>query len=317
MPLYRLCVFFIYNNIESLLLAHEDTFASAFPLNVSKELAEQSLKQHNFTSWCDLLQYRLSHKWLRYFKCRLTTATLSQLPRFVGEALSCFRQLVELSRVAVVNRNDRSVVGYSTRRSIYATPTQRHSPRSADLSDFAKFLADKLPGSIKEVTEYAMYHRVGIRDSVVYRLLIHPEGLTFEYEECIERSTDYPSSGKVHPVHNRVPGRGTPFPFNRRVSGGRIRTTYLPWPRQAPCSLGHDHGERQRSKVELSLDGVVNANERSVVELLGQQDYLRQGHVSPTQCRRPCMLRGESPRKVTSTTRRSPFNRPRLADSAR
>ncbi|KAH8037570.1 hypothetical protein HPB51_013524 [Rhipicephalus microplus] len=96
--------------------------------------------------------------------------------------------------------------------------------------------------------KYAMYHRVGIRDSVFYRLLIHPEGLVFEYEECIERSTEDPSSGKVHPVHNRVPGRGTPFPFNRRVSGGRIRTTYLPFPRQAPCSLGHDHGERQRSK---------------------------------------------------------------------
>ncbi|KAH8037569.1 hypothetical protein HPB51_013523 [Rhipicephalus microplus] len=72
-----------------------------------------------------------------------------------------------------------------------------------------------------------------------------------------------------------------------------------------------------RQAVELSLDCVVNANEHSVVELLGQQDYLRQGHVSPTQCRRPCMLRGESPRKVTSTTRRSPCNRPRLEDSAR
>ncbi|KAL3256538.1 hypothetical protein MRX96_046597 [Rhipicephalus microplus] len=106
---YRLCVVFVYD-IASLLPAHQDTFASAFLLNISKELAEQSLKQQIFTSWCELLQHRLSRKWLRYIEYHLTTAILSQLPRFVCETLCCFRQLDKLSYVAAFNGDDRNVV---------------------------------------------------------------------------------------------------------------------------------------------------------------------------------------------------------------
>ncbi|KAL3256537.1 hypothetical protein MRX96_046596 [Rhipicephalus microplus] len=75
-----------------------------------KEFVEQSLKQQNFTSLYHLLPHHLSRKWLRYIKYHLTTAVLAQLPRFVCEALCCFRQLDELSLVAVLNGDDRSVM---------------------------------------------------------------------------------------------------------------------------------------------------------------------------------------------------------------
>ncbi|KAL3200903.1 hypothetical protein MRX96_043258 [Rhipicephalus microplus] len=108
-------------------------FTSIFPLNTCKELVKQSLKQQNFTSLYHLLPQRLSLKWLRSNKYRLTTAVLAQLPRFQCGALCSFRQPVELSLIAIVNGMTRAWLRYSTSRSIYggtATSTQSHSPRS-------------------------------------------------------------------------------------------------------------------------------------------------------------------------------------------
>ncbi|KAL3190338.1 hypothetical protein MRX96_019409 [Rhipicephalus microplus] len=86
--LYRLCVVYVSTNIHSLCPAHEDMFASALPLNVSKDLVAQSLKHENFASLYDLLKHRLSYNMLRYTEHRLPMAILSRLPRLVREAPS-------------------------------------------------------------------------------------------------------------------------------------------------------------------------------------------------------------------------------------
>ncbi|KAH7982270.1 hypothetical protein HPB52_003559 [Rhipicephalus sanguineus] len=108
--LYRLCVVYVSDTIDSLCPADEDIFASAFPLHVSKDLVVQSLKQQNFTSLYHLLKHRLSRDGLRYIEHRLPTAILSRLPRLVRETPAPGKHLVELLLVGTMNEDDRRLV---------------------------------------------------------------------------------------------------------------------------------------------------------------------------------------------------------------
>ncbi|KAL3245751.1 hypothetical protein MRX96_058277 [Rhipicephalus microplus] len=108
--LYRLCVVYVSGNIDTFCPAHEDIFASAFPLNVSNDLVWQSWKQRNFISLYHLLKHRLSPDGLRYIEYRLSTAILSRLPKLVCESPEYLRRLVELTLVGVENEHDRRMV---------------------------------------------------------------------------------------------------------------------------------------------------------------------------------------------------------------
>ncbi|KAH8018567.1 hypothetical protein MRX96_018987 [Rhipicephalus microplus] len=108
--LYRLCIVYVSGNIDTLCPAHEDKFGSAFPLNVSKDLVGQSLKQQNLASLYHLLKHCLSPKGLRYIEYRLPTAILSRLPKFVRESPDYLRELVELTLVGVANEDDRRMI---------------------------------------------------------------------------------------------------------------------------------------------------------------------------------------------------------------
>ncbi|KAL3180082.1 hypothetical protein MRX96_037466 [Rhipicephalus microplus] len=95
--LYRLCVVYVAENVHSLCPANEETFASAFPLGVSKDLVVQFLKQQNFTSLYHLIKHLLSRNGLRYIEHRFPVAILSRLPRLVRETPDYLKHLVELS----------------------------------------------------------------------------------------------------------------------------------------------------------------------------------------------------------------------------
>ncbi|KAH7951514.1 hypothetical protein HPB52_010261 [Rhipicephalus sanguineus] len=108
--LYRLRVVSVSDTIHSLWPAHEDIFANAFPLHVSKDLVVQSFKQQIYTSLHHLPKRRLSRNGLRYIEHRLPTAILSRRPRLVREAPSHCMPLVELSLVGTMSEDDRSLV---------------------------------------------------------------------------------------------------------------------------------------------------------------------------------------------------------------
>ncbi|KAL3197429.1 hypothetical protein MRX96_044899 [Rhipicephalus microplus] len=61
----RHCFVYVSGNVHSLGPAQHDIFANALPLNVSKDLEVQLLKQQSFTSLCHLLKHRLSGNGLR------------------------------------------------------------------------------------------------------------------------------------------------------------------------------------------------------------------------------------------------------------
>ncbi|KAH8036403.1 hypothetical protein HPB51_000301 [Rhipicephalus microplus] len=103
-------VVYVSSNVHFLGPALQDIFASALPLNASKDFKVQLLKQQNFTSLCQLLKHRFSRNALQYMEHRLAMATLTRLPRLMHEAPCSFRQPVELSLVCVLNEDDRSVV---------------------------------------------------------------------------------------------------------------------------------------------------------------------------------------------------------------
>ncbi|KAL3197431.1 hypothetical protein MRX96_044901 [Rhipicephalus microplus] len=100
----------IHRNVHFLGPVHQDIFADALPLNVSKDFKVQLLKQQNFTSLCHLLKHRLSRNGIRYIEHRLPMAILTRWPRPMREAPCYFRKPVELLLVRVVIEDDRSVV---------------------------------------------------------------------------------------------------------------------------------------------------------------------------------------------------------------
>ncbi|KAH8024849.1 hypothetical protein HPB51_001482 [Rhipicephalus microplus] len=85
-------------------------FLFAFPLNVSNDLVEQSLKQQNFFSLYHLLNHLSSHNGLRYIEHRLPVIILPWLRRLPREGPCYFKQLVETTFVGVMNEDDQRVV---------------------------------------------------------------------------------------------------------------------------------------------------------------------------------------------------------------
>ncbi|KAH8036649.1 hypothetical protein HPB51_003242 [Rhipicephalus microplus] len=103
-------IVYVSSNVYFLGPVHQDIFADALTLNVSKYFKVQLLKQQNFTSLCHLLKHRLSRNGLRYIEHRLPMAIITRRPRLMREAPCYFMKPVELLLICVMIEDDRSVV---------------------------------------------------------------------------------------------------------------------------------------------------------------------------------------------------------------
>ncbi|KAL3194982.1 hypothetical protein MRX96_015941 [Rhipicephalus microplus] len=70
--LYRICIVYVSNSIHFLCPVPKDISGSAFPLNLSKHLVVESLKDENFTFVVPLYQPLIQPQWASLYRASAT-----------------------------------------------------------------------------------------------------------------------------------------------------------------------------------------------------------------------------------------------------